>query len=54
MAKVIAGNWKMNHGPDAARDFFAAFRPVVQSPGDRVVFFPPSVSLAACLESAAA
>jgi len=43
----FGGNWKMNHGPSAARRYleqFAAFYPPRQ---DRtVVFFPPAVSLA--------
>ncbi|NDG84655.1 MAG: triose-phosphate isomerase, partial [Proteobacteria bacterium] len=23
---LLAGNWKMNHGPKATREFFAAFK----------------------------
>lgn len=42
---VIAGNWKMNHGPDATRGFFAELGAVPGGP--RVVVFPPAVSLAA-------
>jgi triosephosphate isomerase len=53
-APVIAGNWKMHHGPDAAREFFRRF--VLEYPEhvDRsVAFFPPAVSLAAAREAAA-
>lgn len=47
---VIAGNWKMNHGPVAARSLLRALGPV----GDtaRVIVFPPAVSLTAAAEAA--
>lgn len=43
---VIAGNWKMNHGPSATRRFFAQFQPSFDPDRIRVVLFPPNVSLA--------
>jgi len=42
---VIAGNWKMNHGPDGTRAFFRAFRLPFDGEGPEVLVFPPSVSL---------
>ena len=46
MAKVVAGNWKMNHGPAAAERFFSRFSPVVEEGAVRLVFFTPDLSLA--------
>lgn len=48
---VVAGNWKMHHGPAAARAFFRRFRPDVDDGGPRLLIFPPSLSLAAALEA---
>ncbi|HEX8392017.1 MAG TPA: triose-phosphate isomerase [Longimicrobium sp.] len=49
---ILAGNWKMNHGPSQAARFFADFLPLVQPADDRsVVFFPPAVSFAAAREA---
>lgn len=48
---VIAGNWKLNHGPEETRAFFRALLPEV--PADHVgtiAIFPPSLSLAAAVE----
>jgi triosephosphate isomerase len=43
---VFAANWKMNHGPTAARAFVAAFTARWTPRGDRtVIFFPPAISL---------
>ncbi|HET9438664.1 MAG TPA: triose-phosphate isomerase [Longimicrobiales bacterium] len=44
---VIAGNWKMNKGPQAARDFAAEFA-TRHAPASRqtVILFPPAISLA--------
>ena len=47
MARVVAGNWKMNHGPGAAERFFSRFRPAVAEGAVRLVFFTPDLSLAA-------
>ncbi len=45
--KVIAGNWKMHHGPAATLDFFRTFQ-LQESPGHTsVILFPPAVSFAA-------
>lgn len=46
--RVVAGNWKMNHGPDATRRFFDELGGVPDGP--RVAIFPPAV----CLPAAAA
>jgi triosephosphate isomerase len=49
---VLAGNWKMNHGPTETARFFADFlarhRPREEA---TVLFFPPAVSLAAAREA---
>jgi len=52
---VIAGNWKMNMGPDETRAFFEAFCRLHAPREDRSVwFFPPALSLHAALEATAA
>lgn len=44
---VIAGNWKMNKGPRAARDFAAEFTARHAPAGDAtVILFPPAIALA--------
>jgi triosephosphate isomerase (TIM) len=49
---VIAGNWKLNHGPDEAREFFREILPqIAEGGGGTIVVFPPAVSLAAALEA---
>ena len=50
---IYAANWKMHHGPAAARDFLARFVRVT-SPvaGRQLWFFPPAVSIAAACEAA--
>jgi triosephosphate isomerase len=48
---VVAGNWKMNLGPEETRAYLSRFRPA-SAPGRPVVLiFPPSVSLAAAVGS---
>jgi triosephosphate isomerase len=50
---IYAANWKMNHGPAAARDFLARFLQVTAPvSGRRLWFFPPSVAIAAAAEAA--
>jgi triosephosphate isomerase len=45
---VMAGNWKMNHGPTAAADFVRAFLSLHAARLDcTVLLFPPALSLAA-------
>ena len=45
---VIAGNWKMHMGPEAARKFCREFAQVVPPTGDRtILLFPPALSLGA-------
>lgn len=49
--RVVAGNWKMHHGPSDTRVFFRDFRPAADDEGPRLLLFPPSLSLAAALEA---
>lgn len=51
MVKVVAGNWKMHHGPRDTTAFFARFRPKVADGSVRIVFFPPDISLGAARDS---
>jgi triosephosphate isomerase len=53
MRKVVAGNWKMNHGPRAARDYLARFRPPTGPGAPRICLFPPTISFPAAVEAAA-
>jgi triosephosphate isomerase len=47
-APILAGNWKMNKGPEDTRRFFSEFLAAYAPHGDRRVwFFPPAVSLEA-------
>lgn len=49
---VVAGNWKMNLGPEETRAFFRAFAPRLPAEGrPTVLVFPPALSLAAAMES---
>ena len=49
---IYAANWKMNHGPAAARDFLARFLQITSPVADRHLwFFPPSVSIGAAHEA---
>ncbi|MDX1568459.1 MAG: triose-phosphate isomerase, partial [Longimicrobiales bacterium] len=52
---VIAGNWKMHHGPGATRRFFEELAPRLDAAGEdgspRVMIFPPALSFAAARES---
>ncbi len=47
MVKVVAGNWKMHHGPAAAERFFSRFSPSVEVGAVRMVFFAPDLSVTA-------
>lgn len=49
--KVIAGNWKMNHGAHATRAFFAALELPPGADVHEVVIFPPALSLAVAVAS---
>lgn len=50
---VYAANWKMHHGPAAARDFLTRFLQVTSPvPGRRLWFFPPSVAITAAADAA--
>lgn len=49
---VLAANWKMNHGPRAARAFMRAFLTHYSRRPDRsVLFFPPALTLHAVLSA---
>jgi triosephosphate isomerase len=49
---VYAANWKMNHGPAAAREFAARFLELTRPVDQRSLwFFPPSVSLATLVDA---
>lgn len=47
MRKVVAGNWKMHHGPGAAARFFSRFRPECSPEAVELILFPPGLSLQA-------
>jgi triosephosphate isomerase len=49
--RIVAGNWKMNHGPHATRAFLERFHPRARDGGPRILLFPPSVSLPAARNS---
>jgi len=46
---IIAGNWKMHHGPSATRDFFERLSGEPGLEGAELILFPPALSLAAAL-----
>jgi len=48
---VIAGNWKMHHGPAATRRFFSEFSPRLSDPEPTILIFPSAISLPAAAES---
>jgi triosephosphate isomerase len=49
---VIAGNWKMHKGPEAARSFCREFAQVAPPASDRtVLLFPPALSVTAVREA---
>lgn len=51
---VLAGNWKMHKGPSDAEAFFEDFLARYSERSDRtLIFFPPSLSLAAARRAAA-
>ncbi|MEZ0333549.1 MAG: triose-phosphate isomerase, partial [Gemmatimonadales bacterium] len=50
---LYAANWKMHHGPAAARSFIERFLELTRpAEGRRLWFFPPAVSIAAACEAA--
>ena len=49
--KVIAGNWKMHHGPSATRRFFSEFAPRLSNAQPTILIFPPAISLLAAAEA---
>ena len=49
---VIAGNWKMHHGPEETRAFFESFDPPETGRETEVLFFPPALSVPAAVAAA--
>jgi triosephosphate isomerase len=50
---IYAANWKMNHGPEAARAFMRRFLALTSPASERRLwFFPPAVSIGAVSEAA--
>jgi triosephosphate isomerase len=50
---VIAGNWKMYKTQQEAREFFAAFKPLVsEATHCEIIVAPPFTAIAACVEAA--
>jgi triosephosphate isomerase len=48
---VIAGNWKMHHGPKATRAFFDGLSLASEAGAHEVLVFPPTLSLAAAVSA---
>jgi triosephosphate isomerase len=46
---VVAGNWKMHHGPRATRAFFSSLTLPSNAGGHELLVFPAAVSLAAAV-----
>jgi triosephosphate isomerase (TIM) len=50
---IYAANWKMNHGPEAARAFMRRFLALTSPASERRLwFFPPTVSIGAVSDAA--
>src|SRR5438309_11167838 len=50
---VIAGNWRMYKTQQEAREFFAAFKPLIAAAGHcEIIVAPPFTAIAACVEAA--
>ena len=47
---LIAGNWKMNHGPQATREFFRRLEMEAPSPPPELLLFPPTLSFTTAAE----
>lgn len=50
-APVVAGNWKMHHGPGATRSFFRRLAEAGRQGTAEILVFPPALSLAAAVET---
>lgn len=48
---IVAGNWKMHHGPGATRDFFSSLVLPANAGAHEILVFPTSLSLAAALSA---
>ena len=53
MAKIVAGNWKMNHGPAATAAFLGRFRPAADPDSVTLVLFVAGLSVHAVRAHAA-
>lgn len=53
VAPIIAGNWKLNHGPPETKRFFERFLPLLPAATGTVAFFPPAISFASAREALA-
>ena len=51
--RVIAGNWKMHHGPRETEEFFREFAPSLDDGWPVVLFFPPAISVVPAVRSEA-
>jgi triosephosphate isomerase len=50
--RVFAANWKMNHGPTDAREFFRSFLQYYPRHSDRqVIFFPAAVTMTTVVDA---
>lgn len=50
---VVAGNWKMHHGPKETQAFFQGLQLPEGAGAHEILVFPPSISLAAAVGSSA-
>lgn len=48
---VIAGNWKMHHGPEATRRFFGDLALPEGAGGHELILFPPALSVTTALNA---
>ena len=51
---IIAGNWKLNHGPEQTRRFFEELKAHAPSPPPDVLVFPPTLSFTTAVDVAPA
>lgn len=49
---IIAGNWKLNHGPEETRAFFKKLEGAAPSTPPELLIFPPALSLTTALDIA--
>lgn len=49
---IIAGNWKLNHGPEQTREFFRGLEAAAPKTPPELLLFPPTISFTAAAEVA--